>query len=650
MRHLQLHAVVVGLLLPATGALAMPQTFPGGVSWGENAPITAGCRVAKISRGLSHFVDVRVDGSLNCLGDETTCGTRPTLGNVVAVDCGLLHTIVLRSDGTIACWGFDTDGQCTVPKTATNASAIAAGDYFSSALTGNGSVVCWGEGASGTLTIPADLGTVTAIDAGELHMVARRSNGTVRCWGSNLNLQCNVPVGLSGVVAVSAGAQFTSALKSDGTVRCWGSNSDGQCSVPTNLGAITAIAAGSSHMVALRSDGTVRCWGNNSSGQSSPPTGLSGVAAISAEYSSSYAIFSSTPTDCNQNGVPDDCDIINGAEDCDGNGVPDTCEYGSNDCNQNGVPDAIDIANGTSRDANNTLKPDECEFPTVCASCKPIPVDLLLVADTSGSMTDLPVFCTEILGPVASTLRLEFDLSVQWFDLVLGQVYECATPDGRHFIPDNTPISACLGVTRSITTDEDWADGTVLVANPNFAHASIAWTPRNAVTVVLTLSDEGAEGGDPCDAEDDSAIANAIARSREWGVIHVPVAFPDSQACVYSDGAAPLGLMDRLAQGTGGAVVDARSLGFGSTGSSTDIIADLLAKIRSAVAASPRLWCPQDPCPADINGDCIVAAADITILLSAWGTGDPSADLNDDGIVNAQDIAILLGAWGPCLQ
>ena len=54
------------------------------------------------------------------------------------------------------------------------------------------------------------------------------------------------------------------------------------------------------------------------------------------------------------------------------------------------------------------------------------------------------------------------------------------------------------------------------------------------------------------------------------------------------------------------------------------------------------------PCP-DLGGDGIVNAADLAVLLGAWGPcpGCP-ADLNGDGIVNAADLAILLGNWGPC--
>jgi hypothetical protein len=51
-------------------------------------------------------------------------------------------------------------------------------------------------------------------------------------------------------------------------------------------------------------------------------------------------------------------------------------------------------------------------------------------------------------------------------------------------------------------------------------------------------------------------------------------------------------------------------------------------------------------CPADLNGDNIVNAADLAGLLGAWGTS--GGDLNGDGTTNAADLAGLLGAWGAC--
>jgi len=49
--------------------------------------------------------------------------------------------------------------------------------------------------------------------------------------------------------------------------------------------------------------------------------------------------------------------------------------------------------------------------------------------------------------------------------------------------------------------------------------------------------------------------------------------------------------------------------------------------------------------PADLNGDQIVNALDLAILLSQWGNPG-SADLNSSGSVDGPDLAQLLGAWG----
>ncbi len=52
-------------------------------------------------------------------------------------------------------------------------------------------------------------------------------------------------------------------------------------------------------------------------------------------------------------------------------------------------------------------------------------------------------------------------------------------------------------------------------------------------------------------------------------------------------------------------------------------------------------------CPADLDQSGAVGAADLAILLGAWGGGG-SADLDGSGSVGPADLAILLGAWGPC--
>lgn len=49
--------------------------------------------------------------------------------------------------------------------------------------------------------------------------------------------------------------------------------------------------------------------------------------------------------------------------------------------------------------------------------------------------------------------------------------------------------------------------------------------------------------------------------------------------------------------------------------------------------------------PADINGDGVVDATDLALLLGSWGSNG-AGDVNGDGTVDAADLALLLGAWG----
>jgi hypothetical protein len=53
-------------------------------------------------------------------------------------------------------------------------------------------------------------------------------------------------------------------------------------------------------------------------------------------------------------------------------------------------------------------------------------------------------------------------------------------------------------------------------------------------------------------------------------------------------------------------------------------------------------------CPADLNGDGIINADDLGVLLSGFGCtgGGCQADLNGDGIVNADDLGLLLSEFG----
>ncbi len=98
-----------------------------------------------------------------------------------------------------------------------------------------------------------------------------------------------------------------------------------------------------------------------------PPNSLDGATPeeIGAAGTPGVHVFDPTceDTDCNNNSVPDECDIADGtSQDCQPNAIPDDCELSGNDCNGNSVPDVCDIAGGTSPDCNANGTPDDCEL------------------------------------------------------------------------------------------------------------------------------------------------------------------------------------------------------------------------------------------------------------------------------------------------
>ena len=63
--------------------------------------------------------------------------------------------------------------------------------------------------------------------------------------------------------------------------------------------------------------------------------------------------------------------------------------------------------------------------------------------------------------------------------------------------------------------------------------------------------------------------------------------------------------------------------------------------------------CEVDPCPGDITNGGTVDAADLSILLAAWGTNGRAefdTDIDNSGLVDGGDLALVLGGWGPCPQ
>ncbi|MCB9865506.1 MAG: M4 family metallopeptidase [Phycisphaerales bacterium] len=95
--------------------------------------------------------------------------------------------------------------------------------------------------------------------------------------------------------------------------------------------------------------------------------------------------------DCDENGLPDECEPA--SSDCNLNGIPDVCDVStgvSGDCNTNGIPDECDIAAGTSQDCQPDGYPDECQL------AHPTPLISQPRAPTGGEFSDC--FCDYCSG------------------------------------------------------------------------------------------------------------------------------------------------------------------------------------------------------------------------------------------------------------
>lgn len=159
--------------------------------------------------------------------------------------------------------------------------------------------------------------------------------------------------------------------------------------------------------------------------------------------------FNPSQGDCDDDGIGDACEVLDGAPDFDGNGVPDLCECASNpglpvceDCNENGIPDLVEMELGLTPDCNRDGVPDTCQ-------------GAVLVQEASGNLGALSglearVWMLGGLPPsdtdVVLTIDLRADLggATEWVDVTLNgglptRLYEALGSDCPA-VPDRTTL------------------------------------------------------------------------------------------------------------------------------------------------------------------------------------------------------------------
>ena len=331
-----------------------------------------------------------------------------------------------------------------------------------------------------------------------------------------------------------------------------------------------------------------------------------------------------TSADCNNNGIPDECEET---EDCDDNGMIDVCEPSYVDCNENGTLDSCDIANATSPDCNMDGIPDECPI------CDGLQLEVVLVMDTSASLN---AYADEICASVPSIIA-DFANEGVNVDMTILGITDTPWPCIEDTVVDAygaaVPGDGSCGPLDNFGTPggslkENWGAGAAVVAD------SHPW-PLGAKRLIVSISDEGPCYGNPCEdpGPDRDSISNATIVARLNGVKVSSLLPREPTFCV-----APLA--EDLANQTGGSVE--------LINQPSEVFAGLKDIIRQAcVGDDCNLNGVLDECEefVDCNNNGVLDSCDILNGLSEDCDNDglldicePGSDCNLNGIADYCEI------------
>lgn len=327
--------------------------------------------------------------------------------------------------------------------------------------------------------------------------------------------------------------------------------------------------------------------------------------------------------DCNQNGIPDDCDITAGTSiDCDGNDLPDECDIVVYDCNGNDIPDACDITSGRSLDCNANGFPDECE------------------AGQTSSLYQLDDGSEELgLGYIGASNFVWLNA----FTVTEGASLISEVQVGLHYVPSEYPFTVAVWIDPN-------GDG-----NPNdalLATVAESVTPRwlGKQTVVMSVPVPPTFVGFP----GDRFFVGVVVDEVDWVY---PMAIDTSSV---PQGQSWTGAGYQLSPDTitdvtlrlidshdypGNWLIRARSQAVPDC--DRDGIPDECRQDNPVVLGN-QMARGQSDCgpPGDLNGDSRVDGFDLAILLTQWGVCEQCpADIDEDGVIDGLDLAVLLASW-----
>jgi hypothetical protein len=414
-------------------------------------------------------------------------------------------------------------------------------------------------------------------------------------------------------------------------------------------------------------------------------------------------------TDCNGNGIPDDCDIEDGASaDQDGNGVPDECE----DCNDNGLVDGLDIAGGTSLDCNADGVPDECQLGANDCNDDGVPDDCQLAGndcndngildscdiasgyDTDADGSGVPDECEDCNG---NSVLDSIDIATAFSE-------DCnadGTPDECQFGEPVTPMKyvyddgvqeSNLNFVGAVDLEYAWMNHfTVQPGGEWISAIEVVWGdtyPDLPAEVVLWHDPDG--DGNPTDAQVIIAVDTRTMKidfpSDNVNVVPIPPTYVGPEGTsffvgvhyddIWDSGAFIALDVDEPHSGAGwyayhdSGSLDLDDLSAGALASWPyhDFLVRAVGFDGAVAHDCNENWTLDvcdieggtsndtngngvpdecDDCEGDLDGSGTVDGADLGLLLGAWG-GPGAADLDGSGTVDGADLGLLLGAWGPC--